>query len=101
MKKILFLAVVLILSLGLAKVRADEGGTTANGSDFIWGVGLGVAGEGNGFSTGYGLGYGLDADFGLKLDSNWAALLGIDFYLFNTNVSGFSSNEFNFIPSLR
>ncbi|HTA76520.1 MAG TPA: hypothetical protein VK791_05125 [bacterium] len=66
-----------------------------------WGIGLGGAALGNGFGSAYSSGYGLDGNVGIKLNHDFAFLLAIDSYIFNTNVSGNYNGEVNIMPTIR
>jgi hypothetical protein len=70
-------------------------------TNLTWAIGLGGAVLGNGFPSDYSGGYGLDGNFGIKVDRNLAFLLAADSYLFNTNDSNVYSGEINIMPSFR
>jgi len=72
---------------------------------FTWGIGVGGAALGNGFTASNGVtfnpGYGLDGNIGLRADKNLSFLLAVDSYLFNTNYSNLYNGEINVMPSIR
>jgi hypothetical protein len=54
-----------------------------------------------GFDASYSAGYGLEGNFGLKLDQNWALLLSVDVYSFISAFSGWYANQIDLLPTLR
>ncbi len=66
-------------------------GAIAGGVAFCWG----------GFDASYSAGFGLEGNFGLKLDQNWALLLSVDIYSFPSSFSGWYANQIDLLPTLR
>jgi hypothetical protein len=107
------MAGILILPLA-AKADSIEVGVNAGGpgyyddddygygyANWTWGIGLGGAVVGYGFPSDYSGGYGLDGNFGIKVDKTLSFLLAADSYLFNTNDSNIYSGEINVMPTIR
>jgi len=99
MKNIFILAVLMVFT-GIASAAMAGDSPSKNGR-FVGGVGLGGAIPVDGFGSAYSAGGGVDGNLGFQLDENWALLLEIDSYIFQTNLSGVYAAEVNLLPSVK
>ena len=102
-KAILLMAVLAVMGCTSMVMAQNAGAITSAGSsnNITWGIGLGGAALGNGFGTAYSAGAGLEGNVGYVINPNFAVLLAVDSFLFNTTDSNIYSGEVNFMPSVR
>ncbi|HXL72211.1 MAG TPA: outer membrane beta-barrel protein [bacterium] len=72
-----------------------------SGGPWTGGLAGGLAPCATGFDASYSVGYGFEGNVGLKLNQNWAILLALDVYTFNSTFSGWSANQIDLLPTLR
>src|ERR1700722_4102345 len=96
--KNIFILIFILMPLFSSSAKADD---YVEPGTFTWGIGVGGAATGSGFSSIYSGGDGAGGNLGFILNKNMALLLEIDGYIFNTRINGAYNEEVNILPSFR